>query len=161
MENPQVVIKYVSNGEKRYVGDLNQSSYSGYLSKRPFIDPNIQKFDLKTALDAVEKSPLKSAFTHYQILDNTGKVYYDNVGKIINEEVQKFLTESRVYEGDDFKFKQRVTNSSFYNYEGFSSDYDIDISQSDTIIASNIRTEVAVIQEQINVLDKDKRIRTG
>lgn len=37
----------------------------------------------------------------------------------------------------------------------------VDVSQSEPIIASNVRTEVAVIQEQINVLDKDKRIRTG
>jgi hypothetical protein len=85
MENPQVIIKYINQGEKRYVGDLQQSSYSGYISKHPFTDPNIQKFDLQTAIDLVEKSPLKSAFTHYQIIDNMGKVYYDNVSKIIKK----------------------------------------------------------------------------
>lgn len=37
----------------------------------------------------------------------------------------------------------------------------IDITQSEPIVASNIRTEVAAIQEQINLLDKDKVIRTG
>lgn len=37
----------------------------------------------------------------------------------------------------------------------------IDISQSETIISSNIRAEVAAVQEQINLLDKDKVIRTG
>lgn len=134
MENPQVVIKYISNGEKRYVGDLQQNSYSGYLSKKPFTDPNVQKFELQTALDVVEKSPLKSAFTHYQILDNTGKVYYDNVGKIIKEEIERFLNESYVHESDDFKFNQRITDSSFFNYAGFSNDYDIDIPESDIYV---------------------------
>lgn len=135
MENPQVVIKYISNGEKRYVGGLQQSSYSGYLSKRPFSDPNVQKFDLKTALSAVEKSPLKSAFTHFQILDNTGKVYYDNVGNIIKEEVQRFLNESYVLEDDNFKFRQQITNSSFSNYEGFTNDFDSDILESNVTIS--------------------------
>lgn len=37
----------------------------------------------------------------------------------------------------------------------------VDISQSEPMIGSNIRTEVAAIQQQINILDKDKRIRTG
>lgn len=37
----------------------------------------------------------------------------------------------------------------------------IDISQSEPILASNIRAEVAAIQEQINLLDNDKKIRTG
>jgi hypothetical protein len=134
MENPQVVIKYISNGEKRYVGGLQQSSYSGYLSKRPFSDPNVQKFDLKTALSAVEKSPLKSAFTHFQILDNTGKVYYDNVSNIIKEEVQRFLNESYAFESDDFKFRQQITDSSFFNYDGFSTDFDSDILESNIIV---------------------------
>ena len=37
----------------------------------------------------------------------------------------------------------------------------IDISQNETIIATNFRTELASIQEQINLMDKDKKIRSG
>lgn len=71
-------------------------------------------------------------------MKNQQKIYCDNIGKIINEEVQQILNESYVYEGDDFKFKQRITNSSFYNYEGFSNDYDVNISQSDIYISWHV-----------------------
>jgi hypothetical protein len=141
MENPQVVIKYISYGEKRYVGDLQQGSYSGYLSKRPFADPNVQKFDLATALKIVEKSPLKSAFTHYQILDDTGKVYYDNVNKIMREEIQKFLNEGFLGEAepantDSLKFTEPI-NATFINYEAFSNDYDAKVLPAKIIVHWN------------------------
>lgn len=54
---------------------------------------------------------------------------------IINEEIQKFLNESRSYEGDEFKFRTKINNASFYGYEGFSSDYDIEIYESNINIS--------------------------
>jgi hypothetical protein len=73
-----VVIKYISQGEKRYIGDLNQSSYSGYCTKHPFADSNVTKFELAEALLLVRTSLINSPFRIVQIIDNTGKVLYDN-----------------------------------------------------------------------------------
>lgn len=53
---------------------------------------------------------------------------------IINEEISNFLNEAYVFEGDNFKFQQRINNSMFYNYAGFSTDYDLDINESNILI---------------------------
>lgn len=73
-----VVIKYISNGEKRYIGDLQPNSYSGYLSRRPFADPNVTKFELNEALKLVRTQLIDSIFHIVQIIDSTGKILYDN-----------------------------------------------------------------------------------
>ena len=127
MENPQVVIKYVSHGEKRYVGDLQQSSYSGYLSKHPFTDDKVQKFSLNDALRLVKKSLIASPFLIIQVLDATGKTYYDNsADRIIKEEVQHFLNEATLINDNNLKFVQAV-NAEFHNFEPFTTEYDTDI----------------------------------
>ena len=56
------------------------------------------------------------------------------IKEIINEEFKKILKEGYVMEHDNFKFRQEIKNSSFYNYQNFSNDYDIDINESDIII---------------------------
>jgi len=53
---------------------------------------------------------------------------------IIKEEFQKILKEGYVMEHDNFKFRQEIKNSSFYNYENFSNDFDVDINESEIII---------------------------
>lgn len=57
-----------------------------------------------------------------------------NINKILNEEIEKFLNEGYVFEHENFKFKSRIEQPSFYNYEGFSNDYDVDINESDIYI---------------------------
>lgn len=53
---------------------------------------------------------------------------------IINEELKEILKEGYVMEHDNFKFRQEIKNSGFYNYQNFSSDYDVDISESNIIV---------------------------
>jgi hypothetical protein len=54
---------------------------------------------------------------------------------IINEEIQKFLiNESYIVAGDNFNFKQPIKNAFFYNYNGFSSEFDVNITQSNISI---------------------------
>jgi len=60
------------------------------------------------------------------------------IKNIIKEEFQKILKEGYVMEHDNFKFRQQMKNSSFYNYQNFSSDYDVDISESDIIVSWRI-----------------------
>lgn len=57
-----------------------------------------------------------------------------NVVKILNEEINKYLKEGYVVSDDKFIFNERLTNSSFYNYDSFNSEYDSDIVESDVII---------------------------
>jgi len=53
---------------------------------------------------------------------------------IINEEYQKILKEGYVMEHDNFKFSQPIKNSSFYHYQNFSNDYDVNINESNIIV---------------------------
>lgn len=53
-----------------------------------------------------------------------------NLSNIINEELKKVLNESYAFDSDNFSFTQQVPNSSFYNYDSLSSDYDTDIDES-------------------------------
>jgi hypothetical protein len=56
------------------------------------------------------------------------------MNNIINEEIKKFLNESHIIGGDNFKFKQQVNKSTFYNYDLFTTEYDTDISQSNMVV---------------------------
>jgi len=57
------------------------------------------------------------------------------MNKIINEEIErKIINESYVMGGDNFNFKQPVKNISFYNYSSFSTEFDVDIIESNIII---------------------------
>ena len=60
------------------------------------------------------------------------------LGKIIQEEIKNVLNESFSFENKNFQFRQEIKNSSFYNYEAFSNDFDIDISESDIFITWHI-----------------------
>ena len=53
---------------------------------------------------------------------------------IIKEELQSLLKEGYVMEHDNFKFRQEIKNSSFYNFQSFSNDFDVDVNESDIII---------------------------
>jgi len=57
-----------------------------------------------------------------------------DIKNIIKEEFHKILAEGYVMEHDNFKFRQQLTNSTFYNFQSFSSDFDVDIKESDIII---------------------------
>lgn len=71
---------------------------------------------------------------------------------IIKEEIQKFLNENSIIENDNFRFRQRlsytnhrgerVNNASFYKYEGFSNDYDVEIYESDIYVNWHVGFEV-------------------
>lgn len=50
--------------------------------------------------------------------------------QIINEEFKKCINESYVVNNDDFKFQQQIVDSEFLNYESFTVDFDLNISES-------------------------------
>lgn len=52
---------------------------------------------------------------------------------IINEEIIK-LIEGQVYSDERFTFKERLNNSTFSNYQSFTNEYDVNITESDIII---------------------------
>lgn len=56
------------------------------------------------------------------------------IERIIKEESRTVLNESYNFDNDAFMFQQRLTNSTFYNYKGFSNDFDVDIRESDLIV---------------------------
>lgn len=56
------------------------------------------------------------------------------INNIIREEFHKILKEGYVMEHDNFKFTQVVENTSFYNYQNFSNDYDVNINESQIIV---------------------------
>jgi hypothetical protein len=60
------------------------------------------------------------------------------INNIIQEELKKVLNESYVMEHENFIFRQEIKNSSFYNYETFSKDFDVDVSESDIFITWHI-----------------------
>ena len=57
---------------------------------------------------------------------------------IINEEYVKLLKEAYSFEHQNFEFRQEIKNSSFYNYEAFSNDFDINIGESDIFVTWHI-----------------------
>jgi hypothetical protein len=56
------------------------------------------------------------------------------ISSIINEEIKKVLNEAYVVTDDRFNFKQQLTNSLFYNYESFNSEFDSDVTESNIIV---------------------------
>lgn len=134
----KVIIKIISHGEKKYLTNLQQSSYSMKSSKNPFADPDILKFDLDAAMGIVSQPRFKGFDMKVQVVDVNGTNLYNTVDDVVNEEVQKFLNESYTMEHENFKFVQRMKNSSFYNYDTFSKDFDVDINESDIVISWHI-----------------------
>ena len=53
---------------------------------------------------------------------------------IIQEEYKQILKEGYVMEHDNFRFKQKIENPSFFHIETFSSDYDVDVIESDIYV---------------------------
>jgi len=56
------------------------------------------------------------------------------IKSIIKEELLSLLKEGYVMEHDNLKFQQKIENPSFHNFQSFSSDYDIDVIESDIYI---------------------------
>lgn len=56
------------------------------------------------------------------------------MNNIINEEIERFKTKSTTMEHENFKFSQNIRNSLFQNYDGFSNDFDMEISESSVYI---------------------------
>lgn len=54
-----------------------------------------------------------------------------DIKNIIKEEFRGLLNEGYVFEHDNFKFRQENVKSSFYNFQAFSTDYDVDIHESE------------------------------
>lgn len=131
MENP-VVIKIIKNGQKNYITKIQPSSFSYQPSKNPFTDPEVIKFEPQEALKIAEK--LNSSFYGLSVVDVSGNNIYHRYDKIIKEELEKFINESYIMSDDNFHFKQRLTNSYFYGYENFTTDFDEDITGSDIIV---------------------------
>jgi len=136
MENSKVIIKIIRDGGKKYITDIQPNSFSYKSSKNPFNDPNVLKFEPEEALKIAEK--LNSSFYGLSVVDINGNNLYHRydrkINEIIKEEYQKILKEGYVMEHDNFKFRQLIKNSSFYNYQNFSNDYDVDIIESDIIV---------------------------
>lgn len=53
---------------------------------------------------------------------------------IIVEEIGRLMNEATIMSDDRFHFKQQIQSPSFYSYESFTNDYDIDIPESNIII---------------------------
>ena len=56
------------------------------------------------------------------------------IKNIINEELKQILKEGYVMEHDNFKFRQVIEKVNFYNYQNFSNDFDIDVTESEIAI---------------------------
>jgi hypothetical protein len=57
-----------------------------------------------------------------------------DIKNIIREEYQEILKEGYVMEHENFRFKQKIENPSFFNIETFSNDYDVDVIESDIYV---------------------------
>ena len=53
---------------------------------------------------------------------------------IIKEELQNLLNEDYRMEHDNFRFQQKIENPSFFHFQSFSNDYDIDVIESDIYV---------------------------
>lgn len=131
MENQKVVIRIIHGGLKKYITNIQPNSYSFAVSKNPFNDNDVLKLDLNNALNFVENN--KSFQTKFQVIDMLGKVL-NEIQNIIKEEVQNFINEGVTMEHENFKFRQEIKNSVFYNYGAFSNDFDVDIKESDIFV---------------------------
>ena len=57
---------------------------------------------------------------------------------IVHEEYVKLLKESYSFENENLQFRQEIKNSSFFNYEAFSNDFDVDVNESNIFISWRI-----------------------
>jgi len=53
---------------------------------------------------------------------------------IIKEELQTILKEGYVMEHDNFKFRQMIEKISYYNFQGFSNDFETDVTESEIAV---------------------------
>ena len=61
-----------------------------------------------------------------------------DINKIIKEVIHTTLNEGYLVKDNRFRFNQQIVDSSFYNYEGFSNDYDIDLTSSNIVITWSV-----------------------
>lgn len=61
-----------------------------------------------------------------------------NINKIIKEEVAGIINEGFVVKDNRFRFKEVLNNSLFYSYDSFSTDYDLDVTDSNITITWNV-----------------------
>jgi len=71
------------------------------------------------------------------IIDSNKAKLFEIMHKV-NPDFKK-LNEGYISSEDDFNFSVRLTNSSFYNFNNFSTDYDVDIVDSDITINWSLR----------------------
>ena len=64
------------------------------------------------------------------------------IKNIIKEELQTLLKEGYAMEHDNFKFQQKIENPSFFNFQTFSSDHDVDVTESDIYVNWRIGFEL-------------------
>lgn len=57
---------------------------------------------------------------------------------IIREELKTTLNETYVLKDDKFKFKTLVQNTTFQNYDGFTNEFDVNVSESNIILTWRI-----------------------
>lgn len=57
-----------------------------------------------------------------------------DINDIITEELRTLLKEGYVMEDDRFKFRQIVQNTNFYNFQSFSNDFDVDVTESEIAV---------------------------
>ena len=56
------------------------------------------------------------------------------INDIIKEELQTILKEGYVMEDERFRFRQVIKNANFYNFQSFSNDFDVDVTESDIAV---------------------------
>jgi len=64
------------------------------------------------------------------------------IKSIIKEELQSLLKEGYVMEHDNYRFKQKIENPSFHNFQSFSTDFDVDVTESDIYVNWRIGFEL-------------------
>jgi len=57
------------------------------------------------------------------------------ITKMIQEELNDMVSRATTISDDRFKFKQRLNNSFFLNYDNFTSEFDSEVNQSDIIVS--------------------------
>jgi len=60
------------------------------------------------------------------------------IKNIIREEFLNLMNEGYVMEHDNFKFQQKVENPSFFHFQSFSGDHDVDVIESDIYVSWRI-----------------------
>lgn len=69
------------------------------------------------------------------MLNNTSMDKPSIITKMIQEELNSMVNKPSTISDDRFKFKQRLNNSFFVNYDNFTSEFDSEITQSDIIVS--------------------------